>query len=257
MIDWISFSLTRWPYASSSSARTRRHPYVQRGRSCISRITSVSHPRRIARSHGSTLRHRKNPDGATRNSRHTRLVPWPSRANISTMPNSAFGRTTRPSTNNSDTRLTVASSDSSSTVGRHAGAQLCGFGGRRAREFAPVDTILANPPIHRCFRDLDGRGDVDHPLSRTDLLDDPCPELRRICVRLQSSKPSDCRQSRDAGQEIGGQISWTTKRGPVTGVPSAEARQPGRVHNERVGGRKTPTFTGGYARGRERRSSLV
>ncbi len=29
MIDWISFSLTRWPYASSSSARTRRHPYVR------------------------------------------------------------------------------------------------------------------------------------------------------------------------------------------------------------------------------------
>ena len=38
------------------------------------------------------------------------------------------------------------------------GPKLGGFGGRRAPEFAPVDTVLANPPIDRRFHDGDGPG---------------------------------------------------------------------------------------------------
>lgn len=52
--------------------------------------------------------------------RQARLVPWPSLANVSTMGHSTFGRTTRPSANSSDARLTVASSASSSVIRRLA-----------------------------------------------------------------------------------------------------------------------------------------
>jgi hypothetical protein len=83
-------------------------------------MTSANQARRMARLLSGFERHRKNPDGATRRIRQTLLVPWPSLARLSTMAKRSFGRTTRPSSNSSLARLTVASSASSAAIRRLA-----------------------------------------------------------------------------------------------------------------------------------------
>ncbi len=76
----------------------------------------------MARFDGRADRHRKKPEGTSCRIRQTLLGPWPSRANVSTIPKSSFGRTTWPFSDSWPARLTAASSASSSAILRLAAA---------------------------------------------------------------------------------------------------------------------------------------
>jgi hypothetical protein len=96
------------------------------------------------------------------------------------------------------------------------GPRRGGFGGRRAREFAPVDTILANPPIHRRFRNVDRRGDLGDTRSRTNLLDEHRPGT--ATHTRAASHPPDSRNVASLATRV--QESGDRSAGPLNRDPS-------------------------------------